>query len=129
MTQHHRKRVGRRSGFTLIETLLASALFALGIAAISQGMAHGTRIALKARLQVQSALRCQATMDELKYKISNGAKYEVKFMEVDEEWEVSSVVVATDFEGIQLVTIQTCNRAAPDLSSFELTGYVRANSN
>jgi general secretion pathway protein I len=54
-----------RRGITLYEVVLALAIFSGSVAAISEGIATGTRAALQSRLQSQAILLCESKMGEI----------------------------------------------------------------
>ena len=54
-----------RSGLTLLEIVLALAIFFGSLAALSQLAWNGTRAAVQARLQTQATIRCEAKLNEV----------------------------------------------------------------
>lgn len=55
----------QHQGLTLFEVVIAMAIFAGAITALSQALATATRAALQARLQSQAVLLCQTKMAEV----------------------------------------------------------------
>ncbi len=59
------KGFSQHRGLTLFEVVIAMAIFAGAITALSQALSTATRAALQARLQSQAVLLCQTKMAEV----------------------------------------------------------------
>jgi type II secretion system protein I len=118
-----------RRGITLYEVVLALAIFAGSVAAISQGIATGTRAALQSRLQSQAILLCETKMGEILAGVlpptsTSGAA----FLEPGlDGWQWSSMVTQGPRTGLMRVEVTvTCHRAAGSVdASFALIRLVR----
>ena len=59
------KRFSDRTGLTLLEIVLAIAIFFGSMAALSQLAWNGTRASVQARLKSQATIRCDAKLNEV----------------------------------------------------------------
>ena len=59
------KRFSDRTGLTLLEIVLAIAIFFGSMAALSQLAWNGTRASVQARLKSQATIRCEAKLNEV----------------------------------------------------------------
>jgi type II secretion system protein I len=118
-----------RRGITLYEVVLALAIFAGAMAAISQAIATGTRAALQARLQSQAMLLCESKMAE----VVSGAIPPLSVAEspFEEEgldgWTWSLIVGDGPRVGLVLVEVEVaCRRVGDSVdASFSFSRLVR----
>ena len=58
-------RASVRSGLTLLEIVLALAIFCGSMVALAQLASNGSRAAVHARLKTQATIRCEAVLNEV----------------------------------------------------------------
>lgn len=118
-----------RRGITLYEVVIALALFAGSVAAVSEAIATGARAALQSRLQSQAILLCESKMSEvLVGAVPSQSTSDAAFVEPWlEGWKWSLSVQAGPRTGLILVEVDVACRAASNSvdASFALTRLVR----
>jgi general secretion pathway protein I len=119
----------RQRGLTLYEVVIAMAIFAGAITALSQALSTATRAALQARLQSQAVLLCQTKMAEVVGgAIPSSASGESSFNEQGlDGWTYSINVTAAAHTGINQVEVTVqCRQAEQAVdASFTMTRLVR----
>ena len=114
-----RKR-GGRNGATLLEVLLATGLFAMGMAALLPLMQGGTRAAMRAELEAMAASRCESALASYLANRNRAEAGDGMQQEGDGDWNVRIETVAHS-SGLQQLTIVAASRLAPEIGRFELT--------
>ena len=96
-----------RSGITLLEVLLATAIFLAALTAILQIMNVGHDSRLSARLDAEAALRCESLMGEYVSGMSPlVAESKTPFADdTNEEWVYSTVIEDGGGESLLLITV------------------------
>jgi type II secretion system protein I len=117
----------RRSGFTLLEVMVALAIFVAAFAALSQLYSLGTRAAVDAALQTQAAVRAEAKMAEVLAGVESlEAASEMPF-EDDANWswglEVNEGPHADVYEIVVTVVFQ--NGSGPPAMTYSLVRFRR----
>ncbi len=116
-----------QAGFTLLEVIIALAIFVASFAALSQLFTIGSRAAVQSALQTQAAMRAEAKMAEVVAGVESfEAANEVPF-EDDANWTWGLAVNPgphTDvYELVVTVTYQAGNEPSP--TSFALVRFRR----
>lgn len=119
--------IGRRSGLTLLEVLLAVAIFALSFAALSQLITTGVRASVQSRLQTQAILRCESKLAELLAGIEPLTSVSDAPFEDDANWVWSADVFAAPVPDLLEVIVTVSHLGESNLASvsFSLQRYVR----
>ncbi len=124
-----KRQCSRRRGLTLYEVVIALAIFAGAITALSQALTTATRAALQARLQSQAVLLCQTKMAEVvSGALPSSSGGESSFNEPGlEDWTYNVNVTAGAHAGINQVEITVRSRQAEQAvdASFTMTRLVR----
>ncbi len=122
-------RRGRPPGLTLLEVVLAIALFLGATAVLSQLVSTGVRAAVQARWQTQAVLRCQSKMDEVVAGVEPLQDVSEGFFDDDEEgvWRWSLTVLPGPEDNLYELTVRVW-RATDEQSglgqvSYSLTRY------
>lgn len=102
-----------RAGFSLLELILALAILALSIAAISQLVRMGLAHARHARELTKAELYCESTMAELAAGVLPLEGVTGIPIEEDSEWLYSVSVEPAPVDGLLIVTV-TVYQAEPD---------------
>jgi type II secretion system protein I len=118
----------RRSGLTLLEVLVSTAIFLGALTAIMQLFALGNQAELMARLDSEAILRCESKMGELicgLEPLNNGTGQQ--FDDAAPGWTYDVVVDATGTEGLLQVTVTVNHVVGGDLvnSTFTLVRLIR----
>jgi general secretion pathway protein I len=119
-----------RRGITLYEVVLALAIFAGAMAAISQVVATGARAALQARLQSQAILLCESKMGEVIGGITPAQPVSEATFATDptlDGWTWSLTIQPAPRTGVTSVEVSVaCRRAGNQVdASFTLARMVR----
>lgn len=104
---------GARSGFSLLELILALAILALSVAAISQLVRLGLSHARFARELTKAELYCESTMAELVAGVLPLEGVTDVPIEQDSGWLYSVTVEPAAVDGLLIVTV-TVYQAEPD---------------
>jgi general secretion pathway protein I len=118
-----------RRAFTLYEVVIALAIFAAAIVAVSQAVSTGKRAALQAKIQSQAVLLCESKMAE----VVSGAAPATSSGEVAitdpglEGWTCIVTVAPSPRAGLNQVEVTVNYRQAENSvdSSFSMTRLVR----
>jgi type II secretion system protein I len=122
------KRAKPARGITLYEVVIALAIFAGAIAALSQALSTATRAALQSRMESQAVLLCQTKLAEIVAgavpSTSTGA---TAFTESGlEGWTWSVEVTPAGHTGINQVSVTVNSNMVQDFdSSFTMSRLVR----
>ena len=119
-----------RRGITLYEVVLALAIFAGAMAAVSQVVATGARAALQARLQSQAILLCESKMGEVIAGVTQAQPISEATFASDptlDGWTWSLAVQPGPRTGVMSVAVSVaCRRAGSQVdASFTMTRLVR----
>jgi general secretion pathway protein I len=122
-------RFSQHRGLTLFEVVIAMAIFAGAITALSQALSTATRAALQARLQSQAVLLCQTKMAEVVGgAISSSGSGESSFNEPGlDGWTYRVNMTAGAHTGINQVEVTVqCRQAEQAVdASFTMIRLVR----
>jgi general secretion pathway protein I len=117
-----------KRGFTLYEVVIALAIFAGAIAALSQALSTATRAALQSRMQSQAVLLCETKMEEIVGGVTPATSSgDVPFTDAGLEGWSWSVNVASPRTGINQVEVTVqCRQLENSIdASFTLTRMIR----
>jgi general secretion pathway protein I len=117
-----------RAGMTLLEIVLALALFFGALAMLSQLLWNGTRAAVQGRLQTQALIRAEAKLNELLVGAEmRQPQANVPFAD-DNQWKWSLVIQPTQFPELEQleVTVSHQGKAALANTSVKLSRWARA---
>lgn len=118
-TKHRNSRsTSHREGATLLEVLLATALFAIGMAAVMPLLHNGSRAALRGELEALAANRCESAM--AMYLTGSGDKSRAV---QDSDWHIKIKTRRHD-AGMFQVSVTAIWRAAPQAGQFELVRLI-----
>lgn len=116
-------------GITLYEVVVALAIFAGSMAAISEAVSTGMRAALQSRLQSQAILLCETKMSEvLAGAVPRQSTGEAAFLEPQlDGWRWTVNVKPGPHTGLMLVEVEVAYRAvsSPADASFSVARLVR----
>jgi general secretion pathway protein I len=122
-------RAGVRGGITLYEVVIAIAIFAGAVAALSEALTTATRAALQSRMQSQAVLLCETKMAEVVAGATPATSSgEVPFTDAGlEGWTWNVNVAPAAHAGINQVEITVNNRQAANSvdASFTMTRLLR----
>ncbi|MCP4785439.1 MAG: hypothetical protein GY903_24735 [Fuerstiella sp.] len=116
-----------RSGITLLEVLLATAIFMGSLTAILQVMRVGHDSRLSAKLDSEAALRCESKLSELISGISPLTSESNQPFEDSENWRYTITVEEGPGESLLLVSVRVEHVIAEQLpnSTFLLVRLMR----
>ena len=117
----------RRSGLTLLEIVLAVAIFFGALTALSQLAWNGTRAAVQGRLKSQAIVRCEAKLAEVLAGIEPmQPKSSVPFPD-NSRWNYSIVLGHTQFPQLIQVDVTVSHSGNSRLAncSFTLRRWIR----
>jgi general secretion pathway protein I len=106
-------RLWRRGAFTLLELVLAIALFLGAITVLAQIVWNGQRAAIQARLRTEAAFRCESKLNELLTGAERFQSQQQVAFPDDGQWTWSSQVAAGQF---------------PDLLHLKVTVHRQSNT-
>lgn len=117
----------RCSAFTLLEVVLAFAIFFGSLAILSQIQWNGTRAAVQARLSAQAMLRCEAKLQELVAGAEVLADQSDVAFEDDPTWTWSVSTTATTYAELLQVQVTVRRQTESSLGnvSESLTRWLR----
>lgn len=112
-------RAGLQRGMTLLEVVLALAIFFGAVAALAQLTWNGTRAALQARFKAQAVIRCETKLAEL----VSGAELlqsqsNIPFPD-DSAWTWSALVSPGSFPELLQVEVRVQRTGSNSLGSIE----------
>jgi type II secretion system protein I len=109
------------SGMTLLEVVLAMAIFFGSLAVLSQLVWSGSRAAIQGRLQTQALIRCEATLNEVAVGvIPLQATGNVPFTD-DANWTYSIALGETRFPELLLVQVTVAHTGGSSLGNVTQT--------
>ena len=116
-----------RSGITLLEVLLATAIFMGSLTAILQVMRVGHDSRLSAKLDSEAALRCESKLGELVSGISPLTAESNQPFEDSENWRYSVTVEEGPGDSLLLISVRVEHVIAEQLpnSTFMLVRLMR----
>lgn len=118
-----------RRGITLLEVLIATSIFTFSLVAILNLMGLGHDSRLSARLDAESALRCESVMGEYISGMRDLVAESDAQFDDDEtgNWYFSTIVDEGPGESLLKVTVEVEHRISDSESNsyFLLTRYVR----
>jgi len=107
-------RATQRTGFTLVEILVALAILVMVLAAVSQIVATGTQASTNAALTSQAILRCESVMAEILAGVhEKQTSRDNRFSDGSENWYWS---------------LQVTDTPVTDLLMLEVTAYHQQNN-
>ena len=116
------RRPKKRSGFTLLEVLLATVILASALTAVGQLAANGRTAALRAERESEAALICQSELDAILSGISRiDGRQSVRT--VDEGWLATTTLSEGPTPTLARITVRV-EAAAGASASFELQRIV-----
>ena len=116
------RRPKKRSGFTLLEALLATVILASALTAVGQLAANGRTAALRAERESEAALICQSELDAILSGISRiDDRQSVRT--VDEGWLATTTLSEGPTPTLARITVRV-EAAAGASASFELQRIV-----
>ncbi len=121
------RRKNNRSGFTLLEALLAVGIFAGSMGMVVQLMRGTARITLRGNLEVTAAERCQSLIDEILASSESVNVVQIANDWSSDGWIANLRIVRTEWPGIVCIHAVTEYAEAPELSRFEMTRLVSEN--
>ena len=116
-----------RLGITLLEVLIALAIFLGSMVAMSQLISTGVQASVQARLQTQAILRCESKMAEIVAGVEPlEASADVPF-EDDEQWTWSLETLVGPHDDLIELVVTTTREGQSGLStaSYTLRRYIR----
>ncbi len=113
-----------RRGTTLLEVLLASAVFFAALAVITQTMQQGTEAALRGELEVDAAIRCKKAMAEALQSRRSTTIASANKASEDKEWETQVRVVHDATLDIDCIEVRVTHRRFPQFGQFVLSRLV-----
>ncbi|MEQ9411380.1 MAG: hypothetical protein RIK87_26940 [Fuerstiella sp.] len=118
---------GRRSGLTLLEVLVSTAIFLGALTAILQIMRIGHDSRLSAKLDAEAALRCETVMSEVVSGIRQPTAVSNQVFEGEENWVYSIEVGDGGGTSLLLITVSVSHVIGEQLpnSGFQLTRLMR----
>ncbi len=110
-----------RGGLTLLEIVLAMAIFFGSMAALTQLAWNGTRAAVQARLKTQATIRCEAKLNEvLAGAVPMQSVSNTPFPD-DSHWTWSQVVNAGSHPELVQLDLTVSHRGTSRLASMDVT--------
>lgn len=103
-TPHHSH--GNRAGLSLLEVLIATAIFMASLTAIMHIFGLGRQAELLTQLETEALLRCESTLGELVSGLRPLTSLSGQAFEDEAEGWIYGVDVQTQSEGLLLVTVQ-----------------------
>jgi len=114
-------------GLTLLEVVIALAIFVGSMAAIGQLVATGVQSALRSRLQTQAVFRCESKLAEVIAGITPLQSSGETAYPDDSAWTWSVALQPGPYDGLYLVDVTTSHHLAGGgaTTSFSLQRLVR----
>ena len=117
---------GRRAGITLMEVLLATAIFMGSLTAILQIIQMGHESRLSARLDAEAALRCESLMGEYVAGIAPLTGESNQAFEDSTEWQYTTTVEDAGGDGLLKINVLVKHLANGQTNSyFQLSRFMR----
>ena len=111
----------QRSGLTLLEIVLALAIFFGSLAALSQLAWNGTRAAVQARLQTQATIRCEAKLNEVLAGAEPMQAVSNTPFSDDAGWTWSQQVTPSSHPELVQIDLTVSHRGTSRLASIDVT--------
>jgi general secretion pathway protein I len=110
---------GLRQGMTLLEVVLALAIFFGAMAALAQLTWNGTRAALQARFKAQAVIRCETKLAELVSGVEPlQSQSNIPFPD-DSAWTWSAMISPGSFPELVLIDVRVQRSASNSLGNTE----------
>jgi len=114
-----------RQGITLIEVLVATAIFLGSLTAILGIINNGHESRLSARLEAEAVVRCETVMGEYVAGIREITAVTERF-EDDDAWQLTTSVEDADGTSLLKIVVLVEHMAGDDANAyFQLTRYMR----
>lgn len=110
-----------RNAFTLLEVLLATAILALALTAVSQLATNGTRAANRVQRETQAAIICQSTLDEILAGIRETGNTRPTD---DERWSITTRTTDGPTPTLKRVSVEVTSTTSGEPTTYELTRLV-----
>lgn len=108
-----------RQGMTLLEVVLALAIFFGAMAALAQLTWNGTRAALQARFKAQAVIRCETKLAELVSGVEPlQSQANIPFPD-DSAWTWSAMISPGSFPELVLIDVRVQRSASNSLGNTE----------
>ena len=114
-------RQAERVGMTLLEIILALALFFGAMAALSQLAWNGSRAAVQARLKTQAILRCEAKLAEVLAGAEGPGPITRQPFPDNNQWTYSVVSTQSNYPGLLQVEVRVSHVGKASLANVEFT--------
>ncbi len=111
------------AGSTLLEVLLAAALFSMGMVALLQLMQSGSRIAMRGELESLAAKRCESVVSLVLAQTNFDLSSLESQLNEDREWE-TRISIDSSRDALAKLTVVVCRRGIPNFGKFELTRLI-----
>ena len=116
----HKAATTRRTGFTLLEVVLALGIFMLALAAVSEVLGVGARANLAARLETQAMLRAESKLAELAagalpFRSIQGAPFTD-----DPQWTYSVLIAPTPAAKLLQVDVRVARQSTGRLANVSV---------
>jgi len=111
----------RRAAFTLLEVVLALALFAGALAALSQLTWNASRAAVQGRLKTQAVILCETKLNEIIAGIEPLSDQQDVAYEDDPNWTWSLAIGQTDFPELLLLEVTVTHTGGNSLGNVSQT--------
>ena len=126
------RKISKRTAFSLIEVLLATAIMAAGMAALMHRSQQASRTALRSSLEAAAAVRCESAFNMVLIDRNSENLRKVESLLSDDQWLIKLSAPTSNELGFssaaQPLTIRATYRVRPDLGQFELTCLLPATS-
>lgn len=110
-----------RRGFSLLEAILATGLFAGAMAVLIPAADRGAAIALRMQMESLAALECQRVLAETLLQLPTEPKTNFPSAVRNEQWITTVTVDDSSWQGIAKVTAKTESIDPTSVVSYELT--------
>ena len=115
------KRESHRSGLTLLEIVLAMAIFFGSMTALSQLAWNGTRAAVQARLHTQATIRCEAKLNEVLAGIEPMHNCSGVAFPDDSSWTWSETVTASHHPELVQIDLTVSHQGTSRLANISVS--------
>lgn len=114
-----------RSGLTLLEILLASAILAAALSVLAQQNSVGVQAALRSQLETEAAVHCQSLLNRLLAEGVPETDLPEQAISPRSRWKWSAKVESSEFEDLSLLSV-TVYQDGPSrrISTFRLSRLV-----